>query len=150
MDTVVLCKAVDFGKLLGVIDKVLHTLAILRSKVLGHTFKTLEHTFADGDAGHHDDELGPAIDPVQFKHGLDVGIGLTRTRFHFNGQCQSLALQLLNRFQPLCHLNAPNIVAETITAQGYRRVSKPLHFIQSSNCTLVHQKVAQAITLRLS
>ena len=149
MDTIILRKTVNFGKLLGIIDKVLHALTILRSKVLRHAFKTLVHAFTDGNAGHYDDELRPPIEAVQFKHRLDIGIGLTCTRFHFNRKRQAFSLQLFYRFQALRHLNGADIVAKAVAAQGYRSVSEPLHFIHTPVCPLVHQEVAQTIALRL-
>mgnify|MGYP007100888124 CR=1 FL=1 len=70
VNAVVLGKAIDLGELLGVIDEVLHPFAILSGKVFRHTFKTLEHTLANGNTGYHDNELTPAVALVQFIHCL--------------------------------------------------------------------------------
>ena len=80
-------KGINLRELLGVIDEVLHALAIVfLGKMLLHTLKALQHPFAYGDAGDNHYELCPAITLVQLVHGLDIGIGLARTRFHLDGE----------------------------------------------------------------
>ena len=44
----------------------------------------LGDTLADGDARDDDDELRPAIAPVQLEHRLDVAVGLAGPRFHLD------------------------------------------------------------------
>ena len=48
--------------------------------------KGLIHTFPDGDAGHHNDELAPPVMLVQLVHGLDVSVCLADTGFHLDSQ----------------------------------------------------------------
>ena len=79
-------KTINFGKLLGVIDKELDTLAVFCGKVFLHGFKTLLYTFANSNAWYHYDKLIPTIQFIQFVHCLDVCISLTSTGFHFNGE----------------------------------------------------------------
>ena len=44
--------------------------------MLGRDLERFVHAFTDGDAGDHDDELGPAVALVQLEHRLDVAVGL--------------------------------------------------------------------------
>jgi hypothetical protein len=93
-------------------------LAVAFQKVLGGDLQRLVHALADGDAGHHDDELAPAMALVQLEHALDVAVGLAGAGFHLyveveraagllvadkrNGQRQVLtALHRLDVFQKL-------------------------------------------------
>ena len=48
--------------------------------------KRFINALADGNARHDRDEFAPTIVLVQLIHGLDVGISLTNTCFHLNGQ----------------------------------------------------------------
>ena len=61
VDAWVAGKAVYLGELLRVVDEVLHALAVFQGKMLLHGEETLIDTLTDGDAGHHDDKLGPAV-----------------------------------------------------------------------------------------
>ena len=53
--------------------------------LLGH-LKGLVHALPDGHAGHHHDELAPAVVLVQLVHGLDVGVGLAHAGLHLDGE----------------------------------------------------------------
>ena len=80
-------KCVNLAELFGIIDEILHSLAVIfLGEMLLHTLKTLQHTFTDGDAWHNHHELRPAVTLIQFVHGLDVGIGLASTCLHFDGE----------------------------------------------------------------
>ena len=46
--------------------------------------EALLHTLSDSDAWNHHDKLGPAILLVQFEHGLDIDVCLSRTGFHLH------------------------------------------------------------------
>ena len=48
-----------------------------------HRLETLLHAFADSDGRDDHDELTPTVSLIQFKHGLDVDIGLAGPCFHF-------------------------------------------------------------------
>ena len=51
-----------------------------------HSLKAPGHALPDGDAGDHDDELAPAVPPVQLEHGLDIDVGFPRARLHLHVQ----------------------------------------------------------------
>ena len=53
-------------------------------EVLLHGGKRPVYPLAYGDARYHDDELAPAVAPVQLEHGFDVAIGLARAGFHLD------------------------------------------------------------------
>ena len=117
MNAVIRSKGINLSELLRVVDEVLHALTIFSSKVLCHTLKTLEHAFADGNTWHYNHKFRPAIAGVQLIHGLDVGIGLTRTCFHLNGKGTSVSLQMLHGIQSFCHLYATHILANALIAE---------------------------------
>ena len=91
-------EAFQLVELTGVVNEEARLLAIVFLKVLGRDLQGFGHPFADGDAGHHDDELAPAVLPVQLEHGLDVAIGLAGAGFHLDIQMQGREsrLQLLH------------------------------------------------------
>ena len=62
--------------------------------MLGRDVQRLGHAFADGDAGHDDDELAPAVQLVQLEGGLDVAVGLAGARFHLDVEVQRRHLGL--------------------------------------------------------
>ena len=79
-------KPVDGRKPTAVVNKMLHTLAILFGKMVGHRLKTLDDTLANRHTRHNDDILRPAIVLVEFVRGRwvsDLG------RFGFHGYCGS-------------------------------------------------------------
>ena len=65
--------------------------------------KRLIDALADGNARHDHDELAPTIVLVQLIHGLDVGISLTNTCFHLNGQIVA-TFQLIRWLDLICAL----------------------------------------------
>ena len=93
-----------------VVDKEPGLLAVMLHEVIGSNLKGFLDAFTDGNTGHHNDKLAPAVALVQLEHGLDVHIGLAGTGFHLNIQRTStqifyktgghldvlLVLQLLN------------------------------------------------------
>ena len=109
-------KTFQLMKLLGVVNKRSDFFSVDLGEVFGGDLKGLGDPFPNGDAGHHDNELGPSIPLVHFENGLDIAIGLSRAGFHFHvqvdfatgagdqvlGQGQILApLDVLNVFQQL-------------------------------------------------
>lgn len=48
-----------------------------------HT-ERLGHTLADSDARHNNDELRPVVELVEFKHRLNIDVGLACTGFHLD------------------------------------------------------------------
>ena len=97
-------KAVDFRQLRGVIDKKAYLLSVFLSKMLLRHLKGLIYPLADGNARHDHNKLTPTVVLVQFVHGLDVSIGFTDARFHFNGQIVS-PFQLFRRLDLICPLH---------------------------------------------
>ena len=81
--------------------------------------ETLKHAFADGDGWHHDNELVPAIAFVHLEHGLDIDVGLTRTRFHLDVQAQ--ATEVAHQFgwllDVLAFLNLTDVVEQLLVVQ---------------------------------
>ena len=88
MDGTVRSKAVNLGKLRGVVNEEADFLAVLLRKMLLRHLKRLIHPLAYSHARHHHDELAPAVVLVQFVHGFDIGVGLADTSFHFDGQIE--------------------------------------------------------------
>ena len=77
-------EAVDVTQTAAVVDKVADGLAVLLKKVLLGILERFVDALADGDRGHHDDELGPAIEAVELEHGLGIDVGLARARLHLH------------------------------------------------------------------
>ena len=73
------------GQLGRVVDKVADLLAVLLGKVFLGDREGFVDALADGDAGHHDDKLAPAVAFVQLVHRFDVGIGFTDAGLHLDG-----------------------------------------------------------------
>ena len=65
-------------QLLGVVDEEASLLLITFQEVFSGNRQQLGHTLTDGDAGHHDNELAPAIQLVQLENDLDVVVGFAR------------------------------------------------------------------------
>ena len=105
MQLIIIGKGLYFGELFGVIDKVLYTLTlILSGKVVTHHLKTLLYAFTNGNTRYYYDKLTPAILPIEFVHGFDIGIGLACPCFHLYSQLYTLAFQCINRLYILYHL----------------------------------------------
>ena len=96
IDGAVRRKAVDLCQLRGIIDKEADLLPVLLCKMLLGHLEGFINAFANGNAGHHNDELRPAVLLVELIHGFDVGIGFAYAGFHFDGQVVA-ALQLGRR-----------------------------------------------------
>ena len=69
---------------LGIVNKKARLLSIGLCEMVGRNLQRLVDAFADGDRGHHDDELRPAIALVHLEDGLDVAVGFTSARLHFD------------------------------------------------------------------
>ena len=121
---------VNHLEFLRVIHEEFHPLAILLGKVVAHALEAFQHTFPDGYTWHHDDELQPAVEFVEFKHRLDVCIGLSCTRFHLHGQCSSVAFEIVNRLYALFHLRLADVFADVIVAYSQRSVGISLRDIE--------------------
>ena len=72
----------------AVIDEPTHLLVVVLHEMILQHGEALGHTLPDGDAGHHDDELPPAILLIQLKHRLDIDIGLSRSGLHLDVEVQ--------------------------------------------------------------
>lgn len=55
----------------------------------------LDHAFADGHGGHHDDELGEAVFLVQLVDRADVDVGLAGARLHLDGEVAEVSVREL-------------------------------------------------------
>ena len=71
-----------------VVDKEASLFLITLQEVICCYLKRLSDPFANGDAGHDDDELAPAVLLIELKHRLDVAVGLARTGFHLDVEIQ--------------------------------------------------------------
>ena len=102
-------KPVNLCQLGRIINKIPDLFTVLFCKMIFRSLERFVHTFTDGNAGHHDNELTPAILLVQFIHCFDVCICFPDTGFHLNGQVITVAasFQLFRRFQLVCLLNLP-------------------------------------------
>ena len=69
---------------LGVIGKKAGLFMVLLGKVFCGYLKRFLYPFADGNAGHHNDELAPAELLVHLKNRFNVAVGFTRTCFHLH------------------------------------------------------------------
>lgn len=76
-------EAVDITQVSAVVDKIADSLAVLLEKVLLGILERFIDALTNSDGRHHDDELGPTVKTVEFKHRLGIDIGLTGARFHF-------------------------------------------------------------------
>ena len=59
---------------------------ILVGKVLSSHLKALFDAFTDSHTWDNHNELTPAISLIELVNGLDVGVSLTHTSFHLNGE----------------------------------------------------------------
>ena len=76
--------------LLGVVDEVLEGQVVVeRPEVLGGDLDVLEHAFADGHAGHHDDELLEAVAARQLEDGAQVDVGLAGAGLHLHREVRA-------------------------------------------------------------
>ena len=80
----VLRELVELLQVAAVIHKPASLFAVMLHEVVFEHTETLSHALTNGDARHHHDKLAPAITAVEFKHRLDVNVGLTRTCFHLD------------------------------------------------------------------
>ena len=83
-DVSTLREGIDVAETVGVVDEVACLLAVEFHEVVSGNIKALLHTLTDGNAGHYHDELGPSVAFVQFEEGLDIDVGLSRTRLHLH------------------------------------------------------------------
>ena len=116
VERVVAGKAVDLGQLGRVIDKEPDLFSVVLGEVFLRDLERLIYPLADGNAWHHDDELAPAIPLVKLVHRLDVGIGLSRTRLHLDGQVVPSFQR--RRWRDLVHpLNLTDVIQDHLVRQ---------------------------------
>ena len=100
MDFRALAEMVNLRQIFGVVDKEAGLFAVVLHKVLLHGVEALADALTDGNAGHHHDELAPAVAFVQLKHGFDVNVGFACPGFHLNVQGTG-SQAVLQRFRQL-------------------------------------------------
>jgi len=142
-----------------VVDEKAGALAVLLQKVLRRDFQGFQDAFADGDAGHHDDELAPAVAGVQLEHRAHVAIGLAGAGLHLDVEVdaadarldeggrhrQVLApLRRLDVLQKLSGCERQVGIAEPWCLQGGQGLAGGVH-----GSTGIHP-VLDAFTLRLA
>ncbi len=74
---------VELIEVRAVIDKPTRFLAVLLHEVIFKHTERLGYALADSDARHNDNELRPTVEFVEFKHRLDIDIGLAGADFNF-------------------------------------------------------------------
>ena len=62
----------------------MRTLTVGIKKMIGGNLESLMNAFTNGDGGHDDNELRPAILRVESEHALYVAISLAGTGLHFH------------------------------------------------------------------
>ena len=120
-------KLVDLRQLLRVVDEALDALAVFCGKVLAHNLERTAHTLTDGDAGHDDDELAPAVQAVQLVHRLDIGVGLACSRLHLYGQAQVAQHHGVRGFQLCIHLHGIHILPYIRGIEADRLIAEAYH-----------------------
>ena len=107
--------------MLGVVDEEARLLLVALQKVLGGDVQRLGHALADGNAGHDDDELAPAVQLVQFEDGLDVAVGLARAGFHLDVEVDRGHLGLdqgIREWQILPSLHGVDVAQQSRVRKG--------------------------------
>ena len=115
VDACIRRKTLQVVQLLGVVDEEARLLLVGLQKVLGGDVQRLGHALSDGDAGHDNDELAPAVTAVQLEDRLDIAIGLTRACFHLHVQVDACDLgfhQRLGHGQILAALHLLDVVQQ--------------------------------------
>src|SRR3546814_18975885 len=77
-------KAPQLVQPLRVVDEEARLLTVGLGEVLCRDRQRFGDAFADGDAGHNDDELRPAIAAVQLEHRCDIAIGFASAGLHLD------------------------------------------------------------------
>src|SRR3546814_15624525 len=97
-------KAPQLVQPLRVVDEEARLLTVGLGEVLCRDRQRFGDAFADGDAGHNDDELRPAIAAVQPEPRLSISIGFASSVLHlhlyFNLPDPRLFLSFFFRFGP--------------------------------------------------
>jgi len=75
-------------QLLGVVDKEPGLFLVILLEVLCGNLQRFVDTFTNGNAGHHNNELAPAILTVQLKNGSNITVRLTRACLHLDVQVE--------------------------------------------------------------
>ena len=129
IDTGIRRKTFQLVQLLRVVDEEPCSLAVGLLKMLCRDLQRLGHPLADGNAGHHDDELGPAVCPVQLENRLDVAVGLAGTGFHLDVEIDRRHpgfYDLVGQRQALGFLYLANVAFELHLAQCDVGVLEPV------------------------
>ncbi len=77
-------EGIDVVETAAVINKITCLFAVLLHEVVYGDVETLLHSFADGYTRYDYDKFCPTIMLVQFKHGLDIDVGLSCSCFHLH------------------------------------------------------------------
>ena len=135
-DVVALREGVDVVEAAAVVDEVASLLAVLLHKVIYRDVEALLHTLSDSDAWNHHDKLGPAILLVQFEHGLDIDVCLSRTGFHLH--VELAGTEFLTEFF---------ILMDVVIGLNLSDVVEESHFIHSKAVVLITQVIAGIIAI---
>ena len=98
--------------------------------------EALLHTLSDSDAWNHHDKLGPAILLVQFEHGLDIDVCLSRTGFHLHVELAGSEF-----------LTESFILMDVVLGLNLSDVVKESHLIHGKAVVLIAQAIARIIAI---
>ena len=84
VDICTLAEVINLRQILRIVHEETSLLAVIFHKVILHGLKTLADALSDSNARHDHDKLAPAVLLVQFKHGLYIDVGLTRSSLHLH------------------------------------------------------------------
>ena len=135
-DVVALREGVDVVEAAAVVDEVASLLAVLLHEVIYRDVEALLHTLSDSDAWNHHDKLGPAILLVQFEHGLDIDVSLSRTGFHLH--VELAGSEFLTEFF---------ILMDVVLGLNLSDVVKESHLIHGKAVVLITQVIAGIIAI---
>ena len=135
-DVVALREGVDVVEAAAVVDEVAGLFAVLLHEVIYRDVEALLHTLSDSDAWNHHDKLGPAILLVQFEHGLDIDVSLSRTGFHLH--VELAGSEFLTEFF---------ILMDVVLCLNLSDVVKESHLIHGKAVVLITQVIAGIIAI---
>ena len=84
VDICTLAEVINLRQILRIIHEETCFFPIILHEVILHGFKTLADALSDSNARHNHDKLAPSVLLVQFKHGLYIYVGLTRSGLHLH------------------------------------------------------------------
>ena len=135
-DVVALREGVDVVEAAAVVYEVASLFAVLLHEVIYRDVEAFLHSLSDSNAWNHHDKLGPAILLVQFEHGLDIDVCLSRTGFHLH--VELAGSEFLTEFF---------ILMDVVLGLNLSDVVEESHLIHSKAIVLITQTIAGIIAI---